>query len=416
MMMLSNYFKERRGFERLFLGLKSKYISLGRYSGSVTLKNITEEEAQTFQNFFRKKFKAGETVAIRFSDITKCLKDTKFADFTWDELFYDYFGKEIIDNKAKKIAQVDQEKNYFQELESLLNPEEKELLENILQDKRIFSIVIKRVRKEGKRFQEDLKWLIHLVSSFETLVPISLVMLASVTGNPHFLDFNTSNNSLFIKLLAYRLEEAEPQTLSERKEFLTIHDISLDDVSNYVITYNLRSSSNLIESFYKEKQILNLNSSNLVHIKDLDTTEKFVIVLENPSLLRELKSLDIPIVITSGIPNSSVYNVLKKLETSGNTLYYNGDFDPEGLIIAEQLKKRFPLLKFFCYSEQDFNNARSSKKVNDSRLHKLQLVHQADLREIKERLLEDKVAGYQEANILGLQNYIENILIKNNKI
>ena len=42
--MLYLYFKERRGFDRLFTLLKQKYISLNRFSGTVTLKNITEIE------------------------------------------------------------------------------------------------------------------------------------------------------------------------------------------------------------------------------------------------------------------------------------------------------------------------------------------------------------------------------------
>ena len=99
--MLSNYFKERKGFDRLFQLLKKKYVSLGRYSGTIILKKVTEEEARELSEFFGMTIKEKEDFKTSFKKIEKVLLETKYKDFTWDCLFYDYFGEEIMDKKQK---------------------------------------------------------------------------------------------------------------------------------------------------------------------------------------------------------------------------------------------------------------------------------------------------------------------------
>ena len=75
--MLYLYFKERRGFDRLFALLKQKYISLNRFSGTVTLKNITEIESKDLSNFFGMTIEQGSTFKTSFTKIEKKLKETK---------------------------------------------------------------------------------------------------------------------------------------------------------------------------------------------------------------------------------------------------------------------------------------------------------------------------------------------------
>ena len=64
------------------------------------------------------------------------------------------------------------------------------------------------------------------------------------------------------------------------------------------------------------------------------------------------------IIMTSGIPNISLYTLLQKLDESSVKIYYNGDFDPEGLLIAEKLKLRFPSVEMMCYDVIDYNKSK----------------------------------------------------------
>ena len=46
---------------------------------------------------------------------------------------------------------------------------------------------------------------------------------------------------------------------------------------------------------------------------------------------------NIGIIVTNGNPNLAVFSLINKLDN--HELYYNGDFDPEGLLVADRLKE-----------------------------------------------------------------------------
>ena len=409
-MTLSQYFKNKPGFQRLFKKLKEKYISLDRFSGSVKLENISEEEAQTFNQFFNKKYRPHTTVNIKFSDIEKILRQSKYEDFTWEKLFKEYFNETVITKKIQKENLILERKQYLDLIKERLTVDEKIFFENVLSDKELTRIIYLKYQKNKNTLNNDLFWLIKLVCNLDTYIPISLVMLASMTGNPHFLDANTPNYTLFLKLLAFIKKIDEPKTTFEKHNFLKQNGIFIDDISNFVITYKLNSDSNLVNAFEEQNQILNLCLANLIEIKKLDTKIKKVFIFENPSLLSSIKNLNVPIVITYGIPNQCVYTVLEMLNNSGNSLYYNGDFDPEGLIIANKLKEKFPNLILFCYEENDYQDAKSKQDISNIRLSKLNTINNQELNKIKKLLLENKKAGYQENNIDRIKKYINKIV------
>ena len=163
----------------------------------------------------------------------------------------------------------------------------------------------------------------------------------------------------------------------------------------------------LIENFYNNHQSLNLNLENLLNIEQVDTQQKRVYIFENPSMLMALKDLEEAIIITSGIPNLAVYRLLDKLVASHNTLYYNGDFDPEGLLIAEILKKRYPELILFDYTKEDYVAIRSKEYIKSSRLKKLSKVNSQELSELKNCLLRERYSAYQEKNIIKIREYMK---------
>lgn len=202
-------------------------------------------------------------------------------------------------------------------------------------------------------------------------------------------------------------QEKEPKKTEEKIQFLKSHQIYVDLLSNYVVTYLLTSEDGLLESFATRKEPLNLSLKNLEQITTLDTKEKRVYVFENPSMLMALLSLEVPIVITGGNPNYVVYCVLEKLIESGNTIYYNGDFDPEGILIAHSLKKRFPSLQLFCYDVVDFEQASSTNQVSKSRLKKIEAIEDIELLKVKEWVQKKSVAGYQEKNIKRIEEFIQ---------
>ena len=92
-------------------------------------------------------------------------------------------------------------------------------------------------------------------------------------------------------------------------------------------------------------------------------------------------------------------------------LYYNGDFDPEGLLIAAKLKEKYQdKLELFCYTELDYENCVSKNKVSLSRLNKLSKVDLEDLMVIKNLLVQKGLAAYQENNKERICEFIGKIV------
>ena len=408
--MLHQYFKERPGFDRLFKLLKQKYISLNRYSGTVTLDNISKIESRDLSNFFGQTISEGSTYKTSFAKITKKLKQTKYADFTWEELFKNYFQEPVITKEVSKEKFKEDEKLFYEDILLQIPDIFKPWLKNIINSKnKIYYVFLKKYNKNKVAFKKDLLNILKIMYISLKKEATSLTMLATVSTNPHFLDFNTPTSNLFFKLLADFTNKKEPKNSLEKITFLTDFNIYVDSLSNFVIIYNLESDSNLVQSFTDEKEPLNLNLSNLQKINKLDTKIKKVFVLENPSMLMPLKKYDVPLIISYGNPNYVFYKVIEKLNETGNEIYYNGDFDPEGLIIANNIYHKFPNTKFFCYTKDDYSFAKSKNIINDERLKKLDNINNDNFKEIINLLKQEKVAGYQERNIINIEKFIKNI-------
>ena len=153
---LSNYFKTKKGFERLFKELKNKYISIGRYSGTVKLNKLTKDESTDLTNFFGKTFKERDDYKISFRDIEKKILQTKYKDFTFDGLFLYYFGKRIDNKKEIKEASINSEKYFWNEIyaENIKN-EYVKYMKNIVDSNDEVYKMIKRIYKDN--MQNDKK-------------------------------------------------------------------------------------------------------------------------------------------------------------------------------------------------------------------------------------------------------------------
>ena len=405
------YFKERRGFDRLFTLLKQKYISLNRFSGTVTLKNITEIESKDLSNFFGMTIEQGSTFKTSFAKIEKKLKETKYSDFTWDELFKNYFEKQIVTKKEKSEMFKKEETLFYQRILKQTPEELKSWFETIIQSKNeISQIFLRKYKKNKQSFETELLNLLKINSKTKENNPTSLTILASTSSNPHFLDLGTSTSNLFFKLTANYYKKKEPKTTIEKIKFLSDLNIYIDTLSNFVIIYNFKSDSELINTFTKEKQPLNLNLNNILTIGKIDTDLKKVLVFENPSMLPVFAKYNIPIIISYGNPNFAFYKVIEKLIETKNQIYYNGDFDPEGLVIAANICEKFPQIKLFCYQKEDYFNSKSKNLVSESRLKKLDNIKLPELKQIKELLKKEKSSAYQEKNIQNIENYIKKII------
>lgn len=403
---LADYLKSKKGLTRLMNKLKEKYISLSRPSGTVVLNNLTEIESIDISNLLGKKINK-EKLKTSFKEITKKINEGKYSDFTWRELLNYYFNENIVTKEEEKLNKEQEEVEFYKKLFEENNNKKyiKTIKDIIINDEIISKIIKQKYYKNRLSLQEEINNILLLLDNIPEY-PTSLAVYASLTGNPHYLDLNKTTSTLFLKILS-RIKQIEYEEKLETKiNILSEINVYTDPISNFVITYKLTGNS-ILNELAKNNEVVNLNLLNINKLSKVDTNNKIVYVFENPSLLTSLIDLNVPIVITSGIPNISLYTLLKKLEESNTKIYYNGDFDPEGLLIAEKLKQRFPNIELFCYSDIDYYNAKSKEKISNSRLKKLDNINSKELQEIKNIILENKVSAYQEQNLDRIRKYIE---------
>ncbi len=241
-----------------------------------------------------------------------------------------------------------------------------------------------------------------------------LPMYASqVTKDPHYLDLDTSHSNLYFYALAHRSGVDYPTSREAKINLLAKNNIEIDAISNYVITYNLLASKEYLNAFSKHKETLILNIQNIMTTEKFSSLSKKVFIFENPSILTEIlyRNRNVSVIISGGFPNTSVYLLLDKLLSSGNELYYNGDLDPEGLLIAQKLKEKYSnSLKLIGYTEKDYYTCISKNSISESRLKKMDQLKDAELLLIRDVLVKNKYSAYQENNKERLMNLILEIL------
>ena len=92
---------------------------------------------------------------------------------------------------------------------------------------------------------------------------------------------------------------------------------------------------------------------------------------------------------------------------NNHQFYYNGDFDPEGLLIADKLKSKYTNLELIFYDLEHFNKCLSNKEISKQRLKKLNNIVNNDVNIIKNAILETEMVGYQESIIADLKEFIQ---------
>lgn len=398
------YFKEQKGFDRFINKLYDKYKSLSRFSGTIKLTNITKEEATTLSRFFGENYQIGASLNIRIKKFITIMNNSKYTDFDINVLVEEYLDVKLVTKKEEKNISVNHEITFYKDIINTFDTSigSKWLSDVISLKIAPYKLIHQRYNKNKTSLKKELINIIKLIDNLPTNQKILLpIYSGTYTKDPHYLDLDNQHSNLFFYALSYINKTEYPNTREEKIRLLSKNNIEIDNLTNYVITYNLLSDKECINTFSINKESLILNLQNILNTKTFDTKNKKVFILENPSILTEIisRKIDASIIISSGFPNICVYLLIDKLINSKNQIYYNGDFDPEGLLIASKLKERYnDNLELFCYNNKDYYNGLSNKKVNEKRLNKLIKISNRELLTIKELILNNKLCSYQENN------------------
>jgi len=437
-----DYFKSKKGFDRLFKGFCTKYVGLGHIGGSVKLDNLSIEEKESFEGFFQKSFQRQKSAVISAKKIEQSLADSRFSGIGLYELLVAYFGGSL-ETKEEERDRIEREKKAFwiQVLEKYEDTFSGDWLSEVLKAKgRVCQFLNQRHKEYGNQFYNILDSVMaagNALPIFNDNVERLALFSARITGNPHFFDEGNVGNRILTYMIQYYVQldasdyktkgakfnivnrETVQHSAEQKNELFYMAGILKEDILNYTNAYGIKLRKENgefhlgIEGFYQEHQPIQISLLTLSRISRVWSAVKKVYIVENSGVFSELAdrvSKDVALVCTNGQLHLASLILLDLFYNANYKLYYSGDFDPEGLQIAQKLKDRYGhKLHLWRYSEDSYRLSMSAVELTDHRIKKLESLKEPQLRIIASLISETKRAGYQERLV---ETYISDMEMK----
>lgn len=413
------YFKARPVYKKLFLKMRDKYAGLGRLGGTVLLTSLSREEKNQLGGFFQKDYTINKTITISADLMERCLASSKFAGLTWELILETYFGEPLQVKREIELAESKRREDYFAEiLERISDESGREWLHRVLAEKKEGYLLIMQLYKENP---EELRNVLNYVTAGiaklkvfqekkqKELLP---VFSANITGNPHYFDEGKTGEKLLFHYLKERNFVLKQEGLSKVEYKNRIYyeaGILKDEVSNDALAYGIhgwRMEGGLhkgIEGFFESQEPVKLTLQTIGRLEKICGQSQQVYVVENPAVFSVLirEHPEWTVICGNGQLRLAVLVLMDKF--MGDTVFwYAGDFDPEGLLIAQKLKLRYgDRLNLWKYEANLYETYLSEVELSDRRIKKLEQVYIQELQEIKEVMCKKRRAAYQESMIGG---------------
>lgn len=405
------YFGEETAFRRLFTLFKKKYESLGRMGGTVKIDRFSGNELDAIARFFgmtpddiKQKGK------VSLESFEAQLHSTKFASISLKDLLEAYFKEPLSTNKERKDLQekqlqqfLDQLENQFPKLKFWIAYLRKKTPDTYW----IYRLIEDRTNDFVMMVQHLNDGFCYLPDHFERLPMYS----QRTTSNPHQFDLNTNAGKLFIHLLSVHRAKNHPVTVPSDTEgindLLLGYSILRDDITNYVTCANLLAETSegvhpMWEAAASNHSVMNTPLRELMGLLKVYPKQgnKKVWIVENSgvysSILDQLPN--VPLICTHGQFKLAALILIDLLVKEACDLYYAGDFDPEGLSMAERLYERHPNhVHLWKMDVPDYKKSNADMELSEKRLSKLESISTPDLIPVVKLLRTKKKAGYQEA-------------------
>lgn len=417
------YFKSSSVWEKVLCGFWKKYESYGAFSGSVKLAELSLEELEEIEGFFGKSFHGNRSITISSKRFERGLRESRFAFIKPERLLELYFHKKPIGRKQKEDDKRRQKEKILHDLIS----EYKDTPAGVL-----FDEITGAVKYDDATGME--KWQNTLCMAAEILnnlpyrngkMTYLAVFATKITGNPHAFDSGTPGGNLLRQMvesdLRYRNIEVKQSTVfsafKRQKSYLST-GIMIDDVSNYAMLYGIRAVKKDgcyhagIDGFMHEQDIVQVPLAAITGWQQIECPDNRLYIVENPSIFSilceqnrntdgETSRHKAAFMCMNGQPRLAGLIVLELCARSDISIYYAGDFDPEGLLIAQKLSVFFEGdFHYWNMSKEKYLECRSEEKISERRIKMLERITDERLQPLVEEMKRCKTAGYQEGYMM----------------
>ncbi|MEG2543619.1 MAG: TIGR02679 domain-containing protein [Longicatena sp.] len=411
----SSYLKANKGYARVMEAWIHQYKKLGHVGGRILIEQVTTLEKEAIGGFIGADYRKKEQLSISYHQWEKAMLNSRFSTADFDKVLLIYFGKELITNAQKRKLKIDTEtQNFTALLNSQIHTKAYLWLTHIYEQKDASYLKVKELfaTQQETTIQIVCKAINQLpfwVNQKETLP----VFANDIAQDPHYFDKGVTNYLLFKAICFFLQMKESKEALSLEDKNKIYYDAGLikDDFSNYCMICHINGVCDHSvlhpgwNGFYQTYEAWIVNLYNLQQIGTIDTQIKRVYIVENPSVFRAIclhaKSQnlsDLGFVCTNGQLNLSAFILLDLLASSNISMYYSGDFDPEGLLIADKLKQRYgKLLTLWQYTLSNYTNNKSGNCIDERRIAILTKCNSAEIVRIANEIRIDKQCAYQES-------------------
>ena len=390
---------------------KKQYEKYGTCKGSIDLV-LNDSNRECISGLMGKDYYGVDCVHITFRQLQKAMLNTKYENCDFNEVLKMYFNQRVLTNKYRQEQEQMRVQNIFKQFFKQEGKSQQWIYNTYTNRDSVYIRIVQASKENEQKCINTvcvvMKALNHLPMWKNKKENIS-IFASYHTKNPHAFDKNTFAYYLMMHGIVYFLKVDFPKTNLEQNEILYRAGLYQDCISNYCSVARLQAFNENNQphlgwtGFYDSYEALNVNMDNLLHIHFITCCDR-VYIVENPSvfqaLLKKIKKEKIEkigLVCTNGQLNYSAYLLLDILVNSNIEIYYSGDMDPEGLLIADKIKQRYPSIKLWCYDVRQYEISKSKEQATDQRMHMLDALKDETLIRIGKCISENKNrVGYQE--------------------
>ncbi|CAM2067544.1 TIGR02679 family protein [Sulfidibacter corallicola] len=417
------YFRKKTGLHRFLSGLIDKYRSLGRLGGRVALSDLSPEEAAALSGLLRADYRSGQEASIRADEFAIALAETRFAALDPVAVLGAFAGEALISKKEAKRRRARAWNDLVDRCRSEFPTANCVTWLEALAERRPGTATFERTFHADPGFADELRLVLRALANLPDRYLRLPLFSAGISGDPHAFDLQTSAGTHLLAALEtlhrQRVDRGAAAPLPARSETSETEYQSLllgrfflvrDDIANFfscsgLLAYRDDRSEPLPMWRHADADaaVLNVPLRELLRIDRLEPARPGpVFVVENSGIFAALLDgqgeVGPALMCLHGQFKLSGWMALEKLIEHGAELHYSGDFDPEGLLMAQRLIQRFPeRIHLWRYTVTDYHASQPQVALTAQRLAKLEKVVHPQLLPLKEAVAKAKCAGYQEA-------------------
>lgn len=420
-----NYYKNSSAYRKMCKDLMMKYKRYGRLTGRISLKDYTDKQKVKIADF------VGESVAdlgskndVSVAKIKSAHLDTKYGDYNLAYLASEVTGIGLsVDSDGSKPSKEAIKETIRDEIRQLLSAVRPDVLDEIM-DKIYYENKYKEISLGDIYFLGNAIEKINQREgqfdgvNFDNYIYLA-VFAAEITANPYEFDEGTVLGDWLFRILAltYGDKPAGMSYMEYRDRVFEHYGILLDDIFHFLsVNHMLARSNGEVNSVWSASCRNQVSwKAPLKHILKMDLIYPelgdALILVENASVFYILSAMfnSLPIVCFHGKLRKSIWTFMDKLSKDAK-VYYAGDFDPEGLKMADDLKQAYgDMIDLSLMRMKYYEGSKPRTKIKPANLDILDKIRDEKLKEVAEAIKDTKLVGHQY-NLIEM--YVEHIFYR----